>query len=243
MKYSHSFIALAILSLIACENKVEDDRDKKTPSRQLYCEFYPVDCFKTKLALVGISPAGYALSLEMINSSSDFLSTCRFNDESIKEKEKTLAKEMTDWSYHLFRWDGKPEVHYKMIYGGVSDQVRIFSSEEFAGKTSGENLEELFMVWSEGMVKYPEMTIVPDIQRPMGVQIELYNLLYSLDEYFINGMVLCGIDEKFYIKPRYDLSVSEYPSFTIEIPVTGLDSNGEETTVVFTAELPAVPAS
>ena len=179
----------------------------------------------------------------MVRNSSDFFSTHHLNDESIIEKEKNLEKVMTDWSYNLLWWDGKPEVYYRMIYGGISGKVKIYSSESFAGKPAGESLDNFFIVLSEGMIKYPEMTLVTDKRRPVGQQLDFYFLDYSFQDYFMDGQVLCGIDKDLTICPVDGLSISEFPPLTIEIPVTGLNSKGEETTVVFTAELPAVPAS
>jgi hypothetical protein len=233
----HKFLLFILLfAFTACEKTVAENDNK--PSRQLYCEFYPIDCFKITFY------KSYDWFVIKLNTSSPYyLADYRFNDESIKEKEETLGKSMTDWKYHLMRWDGKPEVYYRMIYGGVSGKVKVYSSVGFAEKSAGENLADCFTIMSEGMITYPEMTLVNDKRRPKGTMLESYAIPYAFYDYFINNLVLCGIDDEIRMFPIDGLSASEFPPLTIEIPVTGLDSNGEETTVVFTAELPAIPAS
>jgi len=182
-----------------------------------------------------------------INGVPDY-SKHKLRGETIEAKEKELADTLRALGYFShFMLEPDTDIILRMMYGGVSDQPQIYSSIEFAGIPAGNNLSDCFELISTGEIKYPEMVFIDKGNRKRGSMLneDIYRF-FSFDDFFFPGRVLFPLDVfcdiGIFIKDEYTKYLIEPITFILEIPVTGLDSNGEETTVVFTAELSASPA-
>lgn len=247
------FLLAFIIVISACNNTVvHNNNDTPKKSHLVICEFYPVDFYKTELNCHGnMTQYSYALVLEplyTINNSSDY-TKYRLKGETYEAKAKELADSLRSRGYHLnFMIEQDDDIIISMMYGGVSDQPRIYSSKEFAGIPAGNSLSDCFELISSGEIQYPEMSFIDKGNRQYGSMLNVdIDRVFSFEDYFFPGRVVTSL-RRFYnigifIKEEYTKYLTESITFNLEIPVTGLNSNGEETTVVFTAELPAVPAS
>ena len=243
------FVLALIIVLSACENKVNnnDNNDSQKNRIRTICEFYPLDFFKAELTCHS-NNYQFALVLEpnyAINKDADY-SEHKLRGETIEAKERELADTLRALGYDTnFMTAPDYDIIIRMMYGGVSEQPRIYSSKEFAEIPAGNNLSGCFELVSAGEIKYPEMVFIDKGNRKRGSMRDIYKL-FSFEDFFFPGRILFSLDPfidiGISIKDEYSKYLIEPISFILEIPVTGLDSKGEETTVIFTAELPASPA-
>ena len=246
------FFVFAFLMVLAACNNEDINTNNNTPQRQYsICEFYPIDIFKPTVMVTGsVKVKHYVLSFDSIGgNSSDFFANKRINDEELNEKGRILADTLDSWHYEYLRWDysfdSYSDTYFRMMYGGISGKAKVYSSQVFADIPAGEDLSDCFEIASIGRIKYPEMTLINDGKRNKDSRFNEYYQSYSFQEYFTEGLVLNGIDEVISISlsDQYYKFLTNNISFTIVIPVTGLNSNGDETSEVFIAELPTIPAS
>ena len=232
MKNKCVLTALIFVAL-SCTQKQEQDVD----GRNFTCVFLPVDAYRTTLD----SNYWYdyngevllTLNSSVLDPASVLDPTRIFNkrDDDLQQKQAQLTEAMKAAIYH---YDYGPDKAYIMSGGGSGEAV-IYSDKRVLGKEPGENLAEFFTVSTRGRVHYPEMSLLADGARS---SMEPVYVDLPFTEYFAEGMVPWALESGFIFialkNPGF--GPEEDVTFFVKIPVSGINRNGEETTVEFTAE-------
>lgn len=231
-------ILFAIGCILSC-NDAEKGQSNDRHVDKLYCEFLSVDAYSTEIRFEEVSDQSrtnlsYIMGLQLKGHGNDFTNQYRIDDDSVAIKEQKLADSL---SFYLFRYDVGVDTYLKMIYGGISGPVRVYADKDVYGRSPGDNLADLFVIYTTGIVSYPEMSLLVDehIQSNRGKgQADFYEIGFG--DYFSEGAVPFCVDCGTYLhaKEGYSHLIDGSVTVHFEIPITGIDLNGREKSVVLT---------
>lgn len=238
-------ISFALLCVLSCNDSERNQIDNYRHADKLYCEFLPIDAFKAEICFIEVSNqaktnVGFNIGLQLKEIGNDFINKNRVADESVVVKEKRLADTL---SFYNYKFDTGVDTHLEIFYGGISGLVRVYTDEEVDGRRAGENISDLFLVYTRGVVSYPEMTLIVDkhITSNRGQRMaEFYEM--ALCDFFSEGMVPFGVDNgNTYLRTKEGYTYLFDGSRTIhfEIPVTGYVLGGQEKSIVLTGVIPS----
>ena len=235
-------LSMVLLSILSCgKEKMGDGGENYRHDDKLYCEFMSIDAYETEIELTDISNQagtfGYIMRLELKDSGDRFLKKHRVSDEVNAQKEIDLANTLT--SYH-FRYDTGIDTYLKVMYGGVSGSLRVYADDVVDGRPVGEDIADLFVVQTRGKVSFPDMNLIIDEHQNSNSnkgQADYYEM--SFREYFTEGIIPFGVDYDTYLcaKEGYSYLWDDSITIHIEIPVTGIDAEGQEKSVVLTGTI------
>lgn len=250
MNINNWITLFALILLVSCnpnESK-NDDENSHRPGREMAYKFIAVDALSPELQTTYYSGGGGVISLWMDLKASTF----EFKQKNIltndwaQAKEDHLRKEMKTIGLYEHPIEGDYERLF--ICAGVSGDVIIYADEIIGDLKAGEDLSDLFECAAKGRIKYPEMDIIEDQILLEAIKEEKYPyyVWYNYNEYFSEKIIpLCGTDG--YVNPL-ELRVKQDPHFfdvphTLHfvIPITGLDKEGNEKSMVLTGVCSTTP--
>lgn len=236
-------LTIFVLSFVSCKKSENSIFENQTPApvnqKSLTVRFLAIDAYSSHLSIeiVGRSKRTVVLSVKHSRSvnqgqdQQDFIDEYHLRGDETKSKESRLEDYLIQKKFDDYYSGGGPEI-LNCIYAGVSALSRVYSDEVIAGREPGEDLSDLFTLSSLGSVAYPEMEVIQEERRDYDIFPE--HRAISFKDYFAVGNCPIALDSSvFYLETDY---ADELSSLHIEIPVTGLSTAGEETTVVFTGD-------
>lgn len=232
----------AALCLLSCKDTNIGPKNYSHADK-VYCEFLSVDAYKEEIHFDGVSEQGktisYIMGLSLKKYGNNFINQNRIVDESATGKEKKLAEALTLFN---FTYDTGVDTHLIMLYGGISGPVKVYADNEVNGRQAGEDISDLFVIYTKGVVHYPEMTLTVANQTS-GDQEEAeteYSKMKFCD-YFSDGNVPFGVDnETTYLSAieGYSYLIDGSVNVHFEIPITGIALDGQEKSKVLTGVIP-----
>lgn len=231
--------SMVLLSILSCGKDETGRNEDKNRYDKLYCEFMSIDAYETEIEFTDISnqagTVGYIMRPQLKGYSDGFLKKHRVSDEETVRKEKNLADTLSRYG---FRYDVGIDTYLNVIYGGISGPARVYTNVEVDGRPAGEDISDLFEVSIRGMVRYPEMSLIisEHIKQHKG-DVGYYSLGFR--EFFTQGTVPFSADYDTYLYPKegYSYLFDGSTAIHIEIPVTGIDAEGQEKSVVLTGTI------
>lgn len=231
--------SMVLLSILSCgKEETEKGGENYRHDDKLYCEFMSIDAYETEIELTDISnqagTVGYIMRPQLKGYSDGFLKKHRVSDEENAQKEKDLADTL---SLYGFQYNTGCDTYLKVVYGGISGLARVYADIEVDGRPAGEDISDLFEVSIRGMVRYPEMSLIIDGHQKQHVDKEYHTI--GFQEFFIQGTVPFSVDDDTYLNTKDGYSYLWDDSITIhiEIPVTGIDAEGKEKSVILTGQI------
>jgi len=228
-------LSIILLFILSCGKEDTGKTIMGGPSYdKLFCEFMSIDAYETDIELTRIynqfGTKGYIIGPKLKSYTENFLKKHRVSDESIAQKENDLADTL---SHYGFRYNVGVDTHLKVVYGGISGPARVYADVVVDGRPAGEDISDLFVVAIRMMVRYPEMSLIMN-ERIKHNGNGYYGIGFS--DFFTQGTVPFSAQYDTYLYPKegYSYLWNDSISIHIEIPVTGIDSNGDEKTVLLT---------
>ena len=231
---------IAILNLVlvfSCKTGSEDNRGytpgRGTPGVEREYKFLSIDAFKPELKVNYSSAYGawFDISLDFRGSNEKNM----LKGEWAEEKGKHLREELK--KYNLYRAVIEGDYERYFICAGISGAVLIYADSEVAGREAGEDLSDLFECFAKGRILYPEMDIVADNHLTQDSRDGVY---YNYKDYSsISIIPLVGVDgigDPFSVRPlkEYTNILDSPLTLHFVIPITGLDIDGNEKSLVLT---------
>ena len=239
MKNQIIIAILSIVTVISCKTGGEEiinDYDGRTKGIEREYKFLSIDSFKPELIVGYYSAYGFFnLSLNCRGTSSAEIEKYTLKGEWAEEKGKHLREELKKYGLYEAVIEGDFERFF--ICAGVSGEVLIYADSDVAGRKAGEDLSDLFECFAKGRILYPEMEIVADNHLTQGSRDGVY---YNYRDYSsISIIPLVGVDgiwSSFSVRPLKEyLYILDSPlTLHFVIPITGLDIDGNEKSVVLT---------
>ncbi len=210
--------------------------------------FLSIDAFEPELLLSEYRESasercGISMSLDLKSDDPSFIEANRISSDYLSEKEKELADSLVLLGFPQRRKGNL----FKILYACISGKAKIYANQEVMGRKSGEDLSDLFHEESLGLMRYPDMTMSLDMNYyETGGYLKITDDSY-LDYFEIGTVPLWHNDWcSVIIYPDlmnidfYESLFSSNSSIVLhfEIPITGLDSNGEEKSIVLTGTYP-----
>ena len=225
---------------ISC-NKTVTEKNNHKHYDKLFCEFISLDAFKPELGMRTASffadgtVEAISMGLQLKTNENDYLNKYRIGDELTVSKESKLRDELNSYRFY---YDVGVDTHWKIIYAGISGTVRVYADETVDGRSAGNDLSDLFEVAVRGIVNYPEMELLKDEHQSMQSEAEYYRI--GFNDYFFKGVVpfATDYDTYLYAKGGYNYLLDGTRTIHIEIPVTGISSEGKEISMVLTSIIP-----
>ena len=230
-------LSMVLLSIISCGKEETEKNEDNYRYDKLYCEFMSIDAYETEIELTEIynqlGTVGYIMRPQLKGNSDGFFNKHRVSDEENAQKEKNLADTL---SHYRFRYDTGVDTYLKVVYGGISGPARVYADVEVDGRPAGEDISDLFEVAIRMMVRYPEMSLIVNENIKQYKHLKEPYITIGFSDFFTQGTVpfSADYDTYLYTKENYSYLWDDSITIHIEIPVTGIDSNGEEKTVLLT---------
>ena len=232
-------LSMVLLSVLSCSKEKTGKNEDNNRYDKLYCEFMSIDAYETEIELTEIynqlGTVGYIMRPQLKGYSDGFLKKHRVSDEENARKEKNLADTLSRYG---FRYEVGTDTYLKVIYGGISGPARVYADVVVDGRPAGDDISDLFEVAIRGMVRYPEMNLIINehIKQHKG-DVGYCNIGFR--EFFTQGTVPFSADYDTYLYPKegYTYLIDGSTAIHIEIPVTGIDAEGQEKSVVLTGTI------
>lgn len=232
-------LSIILLFILSCGKEDTGKTIMGGPSYdKLFCEFMSIDAYETDIELTRIynqfGTKGYIMGPKLKSYTENFLKKHRVSDESIAQKEKDLADTL---SHYGFRYNFGVDTHLQVVYGGISGPAKVYADVEVDGRPAGEDISDLFEIAIRGiMVRYPEMSLIVNEYIKEYKHLKEPYITIGFQDFFTQGTVpfSADYDTYLYTKEGYSYLWDDSITIHIEIPVTGIDSNGDEKTVLLT---------
>ena len=235
---------IAILNLVlvfSCKTGSEDNRGytpgRGTPGVEREYKFLAVNAFSQDLKVDYIPAYGghFNISLNLRASTLSFIAKNTLRGEWAEALGMHLREELKNNGLYEAVYEGDYERYF--ICAGISGEVLIDADLDVAGRKAGEDLSDLFECGAKGRILYPEMDIVADNHLTQGSRDGVY---YNYKDYSsISIIPLVGVDgigDPFSVRPlkEYTNILDSPLTLHFVIPITGLDIDGNEKSLVLT---------
>lgn len=232
-------LSIILLFILSCGKEDTGKTIIMGPSYdKLFCEFISIDAYETDIELTRIynqlGTTGYIMRPQLKGNSDGFFKKYRVGDEDNAQKEKDLADTL---SHYGFRYEVGRDTYLKVVYGGISGPAIVYADVEVDGRPAGEDISDLFEIAIRGiMVRYPEMSLIVNEYIKEYKHLKEPYITIGFQVFFTQGTVpfSADYDTYLYTKEGYSYLWDDSITIHIEIPVTGIDSNGDEKTVLLT---------
>ncbi|MBR4736020.1 MAG: hypothetical protein IK052_08010 [Bacteroidales bacterium] len=241
-------ISVSIILCVSCANRNESTTDEITKNNYTLkgdyslrpnIEICPINAFSSSFDFGAVFNLG---SKKYIPVSwpieSPFL---RFVDDSVKEKETSLADAIEK---------ARPTIYcvndvYVCCFAGITSPIKIYADSDIDGYASGEDLSSLFLFCSldneMALVNtiYPEFSSIQCWTRGKTHQ-EFHDVIIPLTEFFAVGtspLLYLGNDTFITTIDGYESLLNGSVSLHLELPIIGINSKGEEESRVLKGDL------
>ncbi|MBP5571510.1 MAG: hypothetical protein J6X39_02440 [Bacteroidales bacterium] len=208
-------------------------------------KFLSVDALKPELKVTyyPFYGGGIDVELEFANKISQYV----LEGELVKEKEHHLREQLKHFGLYRHPYEGDFVTYF--IYAGISGEVKLFADEEINNRKAGEDLSDMFECFVGGRIKYPDMDVVADKHLLYAIEHNTSSddVSYNYKDYYSDSIIpivgVNGIFSIFNIRPSKDYSHLLDSSLTLHFafPITGLDKEGNEKSMVLTGVCSTAP--